>query len=211
MLKDEMSRYHHEIDTYLASSNGIGIALVDGSLVILECNLGFMRLFNPRNNPTGQPLTDYLELNDGDLRYGEELLIPCSRKSGMSAINYCRLIRAESGFLLFCERRILTESRALEQMGSMNVELINIQQEMVKKNYQLEKLTSELDQRVVDLQEALNRVKRLEGIISICMYCKKIRTKEESWELLEKYITEHSDVFFSHGICPICMEEHYPL
>jgi hypothetical protein len=36
------------------------------------------------------------------------------------------------------------------------------------------------------------------------MYCKKIRTEQESWEQLEKYITENSDALFSHGICPEC-------
>jgi PAS domain-containing protein len=210
MIRHELERYHSEIDAYLASSNGIGIALVDADLVILGCNPGFMRLFNPNHNPNGQPLSDYLELNIDALRCGEELLLPTSRKLGMNAINYCHLIRTDSGFLLFCERRILTESRALEQMGGMNVELINIQREMVKKNYQLEKLTTELDLRVKELQETLDRVKRLEGIISICMYCKKIRSEEESWILLEKYISEHTDAEFSHGICPICLEEHYP-
>lgn len=53
-------------------------------------------------------------------------------------------------------------------------------------------------------QDALSRTKRLEGIISICMYCKKIDNKDESWELLEKYISQHSDARFSHGICPEC-------
>jgi len=55
-----------------------------------------------------------------------------------------------------------------------------------------------------ELETTLTRVKRLEGIISICMYCKKIRTEQESWEQLEKYITENSDALFSHGICPDC-------
>jgi len=54
------------------------------------------------------------------------------------------------------------------------------------------------------LETTLARIKRLEGIISICMYCKKIRTEHEGWEQLEKYITENSDAQFSHGICPEC-------
>lgn len=57
-----------------------------------------------------------------------------------------------------------------------------------------------------ELEATLGRIKRLEGIISICMYCKKIRN-ENSWEQLEKYITENSDAFFSHGICPECFEK----
>ena len=55
------------------------------------------------------------------------------------------------------------------------------------------------------LVETLGRVKRLEGLLSICMNCKKIRTESNSWDQLEKYISKHSDVLFSHGICPDCL------
>jgi hypothetical protein len=54
------------------------------------------------------------------------------------------------------------------------------------------------------LREAQAKVKHLEGIIPICMYCKKIRDDMESWQQLEQYITEHSEALFSHGICPEC-------
>ncbi len=62
----------------------------------------------------------------------------------------------------------------------------------------------EMQRRNKDLNEALDRVKRLEGIISICSYCKKIQNEQQSWEELEKYFSEHSDAMFSHGICPDC-------
>ena len=55
-----------------------------------------------------------------------------------------------------------------------------------------------------EVEATLARIKRLEGIISICMYCKKIRTEEDAWEQLEQYITAHSDAWFSHGLCPEC-------
>jgi len=58
-----------------------------------------------------------------------------------------------------------------------------------------------------ELNDALSRVKRLEGFISICSYCKKIRTERQTWEQLEKYFTEHSDAMFTHGICPECAEK----
>ena len=67
--------------------------------------------------------------------------------------------------------------------------------------------TVELTEKVAELQSALAQVKRLEGIIPICGYCKQIRDDKESWHQLEAYISDHSDALFSHGICPECLEK----
>ena len=67
-----------------------------------------------------------------------------------------------------------------------------------------------LAERVEQLQNALEHIETLRGILPICMYCHKIRDDEESWERLEKYIMEHSDAEFSHSICPECVEKHFP-
>ena len=67
-----------------------------------------------------------------------------------------------------------------------------------------------LAQQKEELEATLARTKRLEGIISICMHCKKINNKQESWEQMEKYISDNSDARFSHGICPDCIREHHP-
>ena len=44
----------------------------------------------------------------------------------------------------------------------------------------------------------------LSGLLPICSYCKRIRTDENYWEQVESYISEHTEVRFSHGICPEC-------
>jgi PAS domain S-box-containing protein len=67
----------------------------------------------------------------------------------------------------------------------------------------------EKDALIVELEEALARVKKLEGILPICSYCKKIRDDQELWQPVEQYIDERSDAIFSHGICPDCLEEHH--
>ncbi len=53
-------------------------------------------------------------------------------------------------------------------------------------------------------------VKVLEGILPICASCKRIRTENDKYEPIEKYITDHSEAFFSHGICPECARKLYP-
>jgi len=64
-----------------------------------------------------------------------------------------------------------------------------------------------LSRQKKELEAALARIRKLEGIIPICMYCKKIRDDQNSWNQLEQYITNHSEATFSHGICPHCAEE----
>ncbi len=55
-------------------------------------------------------------------------------------------------------------------------------------------------ERILGLRQ---HVKRLEGILSICAYCKKIRD-DNRWRQMESYVTQHSEAQFSHGICPDC-------
>jgi len=71
-------------------------------------------------------------------------------------------------------------------------------------------LQDALSTRVTELEDALSLIKKLQGVIPICMYCHKIRSDEEAWNKLEKYIEENSEAQFSHSICPECLEEHFP-
>ena len=50
-------------------------------------------------------------------------------------------------------------------------------------------------------------MKQLQGLLPICAYCKKIRDDGNYWRQVESYLTEHSGVQFSHGICPECYEK----
>uniref|UniRef100_A0A7C3DZP4 Response regulator n=1 Tax=Gracilinema caldarium TaxID=215591 RepID=A0A7C3DZP4_9SPIR len=61
-----------------------------------------------------------------------------------------------------------------------------------------------------ELQAALDRVKKLEGIIPICSSCKKIRSDEGYWTQVERYISEHTGVMFSHSLCPDCASKLFP-
>jgi len=68
----------------------------------------------------------------------------------------------------------------------------------------------DLATKIEELEEAMDHVKTLQGIIPICMHCHKIRSDDQAWNQLEAYITKHSDAQFSHSICPDCELEHYP-
>jgi PAS domain S-box-containing protein len=69
---------------------------------------------------------------------------------------------------------------------------------------------AEREQLVSELQEALQRVKVLSGLLPICASCKKIRDADGTWQHLESYISKHSDATFTHGICAECRQKLYP-
>ncbi len=52
-------------------------------------------------------------------------------------------------------------------------------------------------------------VKRLEGFLPICSFCKKIRNEQNEWQKIEMYISKNSQADFTHSICPECARTHY--
>lgn len=70
--------------------------------------------------------------------------------------------------------------------------------------------TEELRNRNDELTDALGKVKQLSGLLPICASCKKIRDDRGYWNQLEHYISDHSEVGFSHGICPDCVGTMFP-
>lgn len=73
-------------------------------------------------------------------------------------------------------------------------------------------VVSQLELRRVSarLAEALDKIKLMEGLIPICSYCKGIRDDQGYWSSVEKFIKQHSDVEFTHGICNVCLQKHFP-
>jgi sigma-B regulation protein RsbU (phosphoserine phosphatase) len=68
-------------------------------------------------------------------------------------------------------------------------------------------LRRNLEENIRQLAEALSSVKRLQGLLPICAYCKKIRDGANYWHRVEQYIEEHTNAEFTHGICPDCFRE----
>lgn len=72
------------------------------------------------------------------------------------------------------------------------------------------RLEEERERLVRELRDALANIKTISGLVPICANCKKIRDDRGFWNQLEKYLSEHSDATFSHGICPDCLQREYP-
>ncbi len=78
----------------------------------------------------------------------------------------------------------------------------------VETHLKLSELQKQLTERVRELEEALAKVNKLEGLLPICSYCKRVRDDQDYWHRVESYIEARSEALFSHGICPDCYEEH---
>jgi len=72
------------------------------------------------------------------------------------------------------------------------------------------RMEEEREKLIVELKEALLRVRTLSGLLPICSSCKKIRDDEGRWQPLEDYIRDHSEAEFTHTICPECAKKTYP-
>ncbi|MCA9421016.1 MAG: hypothetical protein KC592_08360, partial [Nitrospira sp.] len=53
------------------------------------------------------------------------------------------------------------------------------------------------------------RVNVLEGFPAICSFCKKIRDEKNTWQPLERFISDRSVAKFTHGLCPECRQSQY--
>jgi len=72
---------------------------------------------------------------------------------------------------------------------------------------EMHNLLEEKNKLIDELQRASTEINTLQGIIPICMYCKKIRDDEGFWHQVENYVAARSSAQFSHGLCPDCMKK----
>ena len=66
-----------------------------------------------------------------------------------------------------------------------------------------------IDRAATQTRFLANQVRVLSGLLPICGFCRRIRDESGQWQPLEWYISQHSEVQFSHTFCPECGREHY--
>jgi hypothetical protein len=109
------------------------------------------------------------------------------------------------------------KKRMVGQLGVEIAERTHSQAELSLRNQELERLNTQLlatkanlEAANDELERALGDIKQLSGMLPICASCKKIRNDKGYWEAIELYLRTHSEVEFSHGICPDCAKRLYP-
>jgi GAF domain-containing protein len=62
----------------------------------------------------------------------------------------------------------------------------------------------EKERTLQELKAALANIRTLEGLLPICLSCKKIQDQRGDWQPFEYYVRAHSEAKVTHKICPDC-------
>jgi DNA-binding response OmpR family regulator len=194
-----------------------------------------MRILIAEDDPTSRRLLEatlardgyhVVSASDGDEAWerlrdkdGPRLAILDWMMPGRDGIEICRQLRREPRpsyvYLLLVTTKTRTEDiiHGLEAGADDYLTKPYDPQELrcrIKSGERLLRLEEALAGKVSELQEALSQVKQLQGLLPICMFCKKIRDDSDTWHRLETYIERNSGALFSHSLCDDCRREHYP-
>ena len=104
------------------------------------------------------------------------------------------------------EKTFIVTARPFLDANNEMIGIVESFQDITKR-----KLAEDAKEDLIEkLQNALDKVNLLSGFLPICASCKKIRDDKGYWNQIESYIKDHSEVEFSHGICPDCAQKLYP-
>jgi len=173
----------------------------------------------PEISPGGRV---YLSCADYDITYLNAILKNNLMKSILSSLYFMffslpfilvfrRFFRSYSVSLKEINDELIIHKENLETLieertSELTAASDRLQNELHERSVIEENLTEERNR----LMEALAEVKTLSGLLPICASCKKIRDDSGYWNQIEKYVQEHSEATFSHGICPDCVKKLYP-
>lgn len=145
----------------------------------------------PRDEVVGHTLWDVFGQAEGDLRWATLRKAIQTREAQVFEV---RVPRPDGDrFYLTTVQPVLDAQGAAASVMCSSKEIT-----------ERKRMEGELKARLAEIEDALAHVKRLQGILPICAHCHRIRTDPETWERVEKYISEHSEARFSHGLCPSC-------
>jgi len=100
-----------------------------------------------------------------------------------------------------------------ESFNAMGTALGGTRAELEQAIAELKASQHGLEERVADrtreLQETVEKMDVLRGLLPICCSCKKIRDDQGYWRQVEQFVSQHTGARFTHGICPECQLKLY--
>jgi DNA-binding response OmpR family regulator len=135
---------------------------------------------------------------------------------GMNGDELCRLVRAELAdrplYILLVTARNTRMEDKVSGLGAGADDYLVKPFDIPEMRARLQvgervlRLQNELRRRVLELEQMITQVRQLQGLLPICVHCKKIRDDQNYWHQVENYISARSAAEFTHSICPSCFE-----
>lgn len=113
-------------------------------------------------------------------------------------------------FSFFLVYKAIIETGIENPFKVIFLDLDKANNDLRKENEVRLKIQMENEKLIDDLQQAVEEITTLQGMLPICSYCKNIRDDQGYWNSIESYFSKHSELIFSHGLCPDCAQKHYP-
>ena len=170
------------------------VAAISRHAVIREVNDSLARMYGLRREDIiGRPITDFAP------DYGKRVLLAV--RSGQYQVNDVETRDVNKDGQSFQ----VSENFSAVVKDKILVRIWGMKRDITRQK----KLQEDRETLIKELQDALAEVKILSGLLPICASCKKIRDDKGYWKQIEVYIQTHSNVSFTHGMCPDCQEKYY--
>ena len=205
MQNDELLRIQGELEktrdeySHLYDFAPVGYFTVSDKGTIEGVNLpGAAMIGIERNALIGKPFTRFVQREDQDIFYQHrQRLLETETRQSFDL----RLVK-KNGHEFFAHLECLVVKKSGDDFRLIRGAVIDITDR--------KQAEADRDKFILKLQETLDRVKTLSGLLPICAHCKNIRNDKGYWSQIETYIRDHSEAEFSHGICPECAKKFYP-
>ncbi len=153
-------------------------------------------LFTPLNNIRQKAI----QISTDEDHLGEEIAMPAGYEWGELTRSFNTMSRTLRDHMLNLEETIQKRTSELTDINT------SLHSEIAERK----RIEEDREELISELRDALSQVKQLSGLLPICSSCKKIRDDQGYWNSLESYFNSHSEVKFTHGICPECAKKLYP-
>ena len=94
--------------------------------------------------------------------------------------------------------------RALSRQAQAQLDLRRNLKKLGESLAARDRAENEKERTLRELKAALANVRTLEGLLPICLSCKKIQDQKGNWQPFEYYVRAHSEAKVTHKICPDC-------
>ncbi|MFZ4620338.1 MAG: PAS domain-containing protein [Bacteroidota bacterium] len=179
------------------SPDGIIFTSLTGKIMRISPKAVTMSGYTDREEVIGHSIFDFIvpEERDRAMFMAKEML-----KGNYAGISEYQLIKKD-GTYFFSE----INGEVIRDSTGRPTGMMFVERDITERK----NIETDRESLLKDLQIALSEVNTLEGVVPICSSCKKIRDEQGIWNILEVYLTKHTDAQFSHGICPDCTTKYH--